>query len=141
MTTRMSSATDSVPTTLILGVGPGFFAVAFTFALCVLVTVAAYAMKPSSGPLCVLMTFLLPAAVFGCILSAPKMGSTSTLSEATVIDKLFPVRIVVVLLLAIATLVYAGYVASLVLSSAPFVAPRVTCRRKQLAELHPTWMK
>ncbi|KEG10316.1 hypothetical protein DQ04_03881010 [Trypanosoma grayi] len=138
---------------MILGVGDGTFAilVVSTFSI-VGALVGSYVCPRFAIPIGA--AFLsLPFAVYGCILSAPHdpvpppLPPTSynrerrLLPDAAVVDYFLPVRIVALLVLAIAVLAALAYHTVLVVREPPYKAPRVRCLREQLEEMHPTWYR
>jgi hypothetical protein len=124
---------------LILGVGPGVFAVAFTFVFFLVLTVFTFAVKQSIGRAMSILTIIMPFVVLGLIVAAPKKGTLT--SPDVILDTAYPVRVSLIVLLSIAIVAALGFNLSSILNAPPFMAPRVSCRRKQLTLLHPTWMK
>lgn len=138
---------------MILGVGAGTFAVAFTAVASILLALILAYFFPRVALWTSILMLSLPFIVFGIISSAPKAAVASVAvphsiyRDGTVVladdihDDFFPVRILVLTLLCASVL--GSFVVYLydVLSALPFVAPTVQCRRKQLESLHPSWYK
>jgi hypothetical protein len=120
------------------GLGDGTFVVLLTFGFSVALALLGGFMRPQQGALIAILCALLPLIVFGLIAASPLKGEYADV----VIDKLYPVRIIVVLVLALCSIVsLLGNSVVTALLSPKYSAPRSTCRRKILKANHPAWVQ
>lgn len=140
---------------MILGVGAGTFAVLVAVGVAILVALVGAYFAPQSALFIFIGCLLLPFFVYGCILTAPhdSTGSSTAVPAATyyrerqlpantdVIDKFVPVRIVIFVVMALATIGGLAFYILALVSSPPYEVPRVRCLREQLEEAHPSWYR
>lgn len=146
---------------MIGGIGDGTFAVCIAIAVGVLLCLVGYCVAPSALLGFVVVLIVLPFAVYGFILTAPKKGNSNDNinyavvstphyryrerqilpSDATAFDNFFPVRLVLLLVLGLASVGSVGIHIGLTLMEPPYKVPRIRCLREQLEEAHPTWYR
>eukprot|EP00758_Cryptobia_borreli_P006814 Tbor_TRINITY_DN5208_c0_g1::TRINITY_DN5208_c0_g1_i1::g.16537::m.16537 len=153
---------------LILGVGPGLFAVIFTSVIAFLIFAAISYCLPDYAVFIFLASMCLPISIYLLILSAPYEDSSSHTPKPppkagthhplpavvfykedgpspdadTITDYMIIVRVGMVTLACLGVLLGAGYSAvSIIIMAPPYTIPRVQCRRRQLEALHPSWYK
>ncbi|GET86586.1 hypothetical protein, conserved [Leishmania tarentolae] len=140
---------------LILGVGAGTFAVLITVGVAILIALVGSYLAPHSTLFIIIGCFLLPLIVYGFILTSPRgpVANTTTVVPSTfyrerqlpsntdVVDKFVPVRIVIVVLMALGLLSGVAFYILTLVKSPPYEVPRVHCLRQKLEEAHPTWYR
>ena len=127
----------SVMTDLILGVGPGLFAVAFAFLVAVLVIIVAAYASPNTSVYIGIVAMLLPLLVFGCIMSAPR---ASQANDDIVIDRWAPLRISLIIGLALILILEKIFSILNAVALAPkYKRPDTNSRRRTLQKAHPSW--
>lgn len=123
---------------MVLGVGSGLFTVICFAAAALVAALLGIAVRPNQAFPISVACAAVPAIVFGLIAASP----TEADSAGKAIDKMYPVR--VTLLLALSLCLAIGAVASTVLpilNQPKFSAPRAVCKRRHLESRHPSWIK
>ncbi|KAG5485039.1 hypothetical protein LSCM1_07119 [Leishmania martiniquensis] len=140
---------------MILGVGAGTFAVLVSVGVAIAIALVGSHLAPQSALFFIVGCASFPFIVYGCILTAPHgpIADSITPSEAThyrerplpsntdLIDTFAPVRIVIVTLMAVATVSGLAFHLFTLMNSPPYEAPRVRCLRQRLEEAHPSWYR
>jgi hypothetical protein len=123
---------------LIIGLGKGTFAVLVTFIIAVVIALLGALVRPQQAALIAVAAACLPLIVFGLIAAAPVDGEYDDVA----IDKLYPVRIIIFLVLFICGAIsMLGNSVVNAIFSPKYSAPRTTCRRQILKTNHPTWVQ
>ena len=123
---------------LIAGLGKGTFAVLITFIIAVVIALLGALIRPQQAALISIGAMCLPLIVFGLIAAAPTEGEFDNVA----IDKLYPVRYIVFLVLLICSVVsLLGNSVVTAILAPKYAAPGSTCRRKILKEKHPNWVQ
>lgn len=124
--------------TLVAGVGPGLFALIFITVFALLVALFVAFMRPGIAVPVGIACLLLPLLAFGLIMAAPVEGTRADV----VTDHYYIPRVIFIVLMFLCALAGPGFhVGVLVLGAPPYQAPEVACRRKKLAQMHPSWVK
>ncbi|KAG5510349.1 hypothetical protein JKF63_07678 [Porcisia hertigi] len=139
---------------LILGVGAGTFAVLVSVAVALLIALVGSYLAPQWTLFIILGCLVLPFVVYGCILTAPRgpVDDTPALaatyyrerqlpSNTDIVDRLSPVRIVMLLVMILGTFAGLAFHVVTLANSPPYEAPRVHCLRQRLGEAHPSWYR
>jgi len=137
---------------MIGSVGDGTFAVLLVSAASIVIALLGGYFVPRAALLIALVAVCLPFIAFGIIASAPKRVSLTPTAvnpfyreepaSTGTVDSFFPIRLILVIVLALGLLVGVVYrLAVLVLQAPPFTAPVVQCKRQRLESLHPSWFK
>ena len=119
---------------LIMGVGPGTFAVGFTMILAILIALSLSIIKPRQAtPIC-FGCALLPLIVLGFYAASPRKGDPKYANA--IYDYYYPVRVTLILLLIIGSIAgVAGRILIPIIAQPKFFVPNVACRRKQLESI------
>jgi hypothetical protein len=123
---------------LILGVGPGTFAVLFACGFAIVVFLLGALLKPDRIVFIAVGCAAIPLIVFGLIYASPRPGDY----DDKVIDYYYPVRVTLIILLLIGMLLSVIAQRVLPIFFAPgYTAPKGFCRRKALEANHPSWIQ
>ena len=132
---------------LILGMGPGLFAVVLTAAIAILLALVISYLYPDYAVYVFAAFLLLPLLVFGILMSAKEKKTYDPTrmigdDDVEITDSMYAVRVLLLVLFAISIAAYYVYhYVFEVLYAPPFLAPHVTTRRRHLESSHPTWFR
>ena len=123
---------------LVMGVGPGTFAVLFTCAVSLLIFLLGALLKPERITFIFIVCAALPLIVFGLVYAAPRHGEY----DNKIIDYYYPVRVTLIILLLLGLILSVLAQKVLPIFFTPgYAAPKGLCRRKVLEANHPSWIQ
>ena len=151
----MLRSASQLMSSLILGIGPGLFAIVFTAGFALLIALIGAYFYPSAAVYILLVALTLPILMFAIILSAPFHVNVSRVSlvdqlyddgpnmnSNPIIDNQLPHRISVLVVVSLGALLGILFqVGVLVLQAPSFSFPKVQSRRKRLEALRPSWCR